>query len=210
LRSKACAIYQCAKPTGLEPRLNHSAFEVAVLGHLRYEKDPLRTALALRLLPASLPIRVTHLGQALSPAMEKRARAAAARDPRYRWQGEVSRARARRILARSHLLVLTSRMEGGANVISEALADHVPVISSRIPGSEGILGTRYPGFFPVGDSDALAGLLRRAATESSFYDRLKRWCTRLAPLVEPWRERRAWEHLLAELVPLKSTRQKKY
>ena len=40
-----------------------------------------------------------------------------------RWIGEVPRWRARRILARSRLMILSSRMEGGANVISEAIVD---------------------------------------------------------------------------------------
>jgi glycosyltransferase involved in cell wall biosynthesis len=123
-----------------------------------------------------------------------------AQDSRYRWIGEVPRWQARRILARSRLLVLSSRMEGGANVISEALVDGVPVVASRIPGSEGMLGERYPGFFPVGDTRALGRLLLRAASEPEFYNQLKRWCDRLAPLFEPARERETWKRLLRELV----------
>src|SRR4029077_14402852 len=51
-----------------------SSFDVCVLGHLRPVKDPFRTALAARRLPASSRIRVRHAGAALSPAMEKQAR----------------------------------------------------------------------------------------------------------------------------------------
>ena len=91
-------------------------------------------------------------------------------------------------------------MEGGANVISEAVVDGIPVLASRIPGSVGMLGEGYPGFYPVGDTRALARLLRRAATESDFYGRLKKWCDRLAPLFESSRERAAWEELLRELI----------
>jgi putative glycosyltransferase (TIGR04348 family) len=203
LHSKARVIYQSAEPTPGRPPRSRSTFEVSVLGHLRHEKDPFRTALAVRQLPPTSTIRVTHLGQALSPGMEARARAAMRRDPRYRWLGEVPKWQARRILARSHLLVLTSRMEGGANVVSEALADGVPVLSSRISGSEGILGERYPGFFPVGDTEALTRLLWRAESDRRFYAQMEKWCARLAPLVEPERERRAWESLLAELVVLR-------
>jgi glycosyltransferase involved in cell wall biosynthesis len=173
---------------------------VCVLGHLRHEKDPFRSALALRHLPADLPVRITHAGQALSPAMATRARRLAAHDPRYRWIGEVPRWQARRLLARSQLLVLSSRMEGGANVLSEALVDGVPALASRIPGSEGMLGERYPGFYPVGDTRALAQLLWRAVTDSDFYNRLRKWCDRLAPLFEPVRERESWERLLSELI----------
>jgi putative glycosyltransferase (TIGR04348 family) len=200
LRDKVRVIYQSAQPTPVRPPLDRRTMEVCVLGHLRQEKDPFRTALALRLLPADVPILVVHAGQAMSPAMEARADKLAAHDPRYRWLGEVPRWQARRILARSGLLVLSSRMEGGANVISEALVDGVPVLASRIPGSEGILGDDYEGFFPVGDTHALAQLLLRAATEPAYYDRLKESCGELAPLFEPAREQQAWERLLRELV----------
>src|SRR5262249_43516881 len=153
---------------------------------------PFRTALALRLLPKDSRIQVTHAGQAMSPAMEKRARALEAREPRYRWLGEVPRHMARRILARSRLLVLSSRMEGGANVISEALAEGVPVLASQIPGSVGLLGKGYPGFFPVADTPALARLLHRAETEPRFLQRLHEWCAELAPMVKPSNERAGW------------------
>jgi putative glycosyltransferase (TIGR04348 family) len=201
LRPKARVILQSAEPVAAPPPRGKTTFEVCVLGHLRHEKDPFRAALALRLLPEWLPVRVTHAGQALSPSMEARARRAMARDGRYRWVGELPRGQARRLLARSHLLVLSSRMEGGANVVSEALVDHVPVLASRIPGSVGMLGARYPGFFPTGDTEALARLLRRSATDRGFYGRLETWCSGLAPQFEPGREREAWRGLLAELVP---------
>jgi putative glycosyltransferase (TIGR04348 family) len=202
LRDKVRVIYQSAEPTPVRPAPDGRLMEICLLGHLRQEKDPFRTALALRLLPADLGIRVVHAGQAMSPDMAARARKLAAQDRRYRWLGEVPRWQARRLLARSRLLVLSSRMEGGANVLSEALVDGVPVLASRIPGSEGILGDGYPGFFPVGDTRALAQLLLRAASEPAFYARLKKWCTNLAPLFAPAREQEAWEHLLRELVPL--------
>jgi len=144
--------------------------------------------------------RAQAADQRRSRRLAARARRLAAQEPRYRWIGEVPRWQARRILARSQLLVLSSRMEGGANVISEALVDAVPVLASRIPGSEGMLGEAYPGFYAVGDTRALARLLLRAATEADFYGRLKKWCDRLAPLFEPGRERQAWQGLLRELV----------
>jgi glycosyltransferase involved in cell wall biosynthesis len=133
--------------------------------------------------------------------MAVRAHALMARDPRYRWIGELPRWEARRLLARSRLLVLSSRMEGGANVISEALADGVPVLASRIPGSIGLLGEDYPGLFPVGDTTALAQLLSWSESERRFYDLLTAWCLRLAPLVDPARERASWQELLRELLP---------
>jgi glycosyltransferase involved in cell wall biosynthesis len=98
-------------------------------------------------------------------------------------------------------LVLTSQLEGGANVISEALALGVPVVSSRIAGSLGLLGADYAGYFPVGDTQALADLLLRAETDAGFYDTLSAQCAQRRPLFEPARERQSWQELLRELFP---------
>jgi putative glycosyltransferase (TIGR04348 family) len=201
VRDKARVIYQSVQRSRKWPATQRrERFEVCVLGHLRWEKDPLRVALALRLLPAASHVRVTHVGEALSPALGKHAKASMARDPRYRWLGEVPRWQARYILERSDALVLSSRMEGGANVVSEAIAAGVPVLASHIPGNVGLLGEDYPGYYPVGDTAGLAGLLARAATDGPFYQSLVRWMAGLAPLVDPARERTAWKKLLHELV----------
>jgi putative glycosyltransferase (TIGR04348 family) len=201
LRSKARVVYQSAEAPGrsAEPRRTRRLFEVCVLGHLRPVKDPFRTALASRLLPASSRLRVLHAGAALSPDMAEQARAEAAANPRYRWLGDLPRWKALRLLCRCRLLVLTSRLEGGANAVTEALAASVPVLSARIPGSIGILGADYPGYFPVGDTAALAALLARAEGDAAFYNALRRWCRRLRPLVRPARERQSWRRLLREL-----------
>jgi len=198
VRRKACVIYQSVEVPRKNPQPLKGLFEVCVMGHLRPVKDPFRTAFAVRRLPPSSCIRVTHLGAALTGAMAIRARMEMQRNPRYRWLGEVSLSKALRILARSHLMVLTSRLEGGANVVSEALAADVPIVSSRIAGSIGILGTDYPGYFPVGDTQALTAMLGRAERDYKFYSSLKDHCRRRARLVTPARERLAWDLLLRE------------
>jgi putative glycosyltransferase (TIGR04348 family) len=203
LRGKTRVIYQSveARIASVPARSGRDArpFEVCVLGHLRPVKDPFRTALASRLLPPSSKVRVLQVGAALSPDMAERARAEAAVNPRYRWLGDLPRWKALRTLARSRLLVLTSRMEGGANVISEAVTVGVPVVASDIAGTVGLLGRDYPGYFPVGDTRTLAELLRRAETDAGFYNSLNAWCRRLRPLFRPARERESWRRLLYEL-----------
>ena len=200
LHSKTRVIYQSAPPVnGRVPPFANGAFNVCVIGHLRAEKDPLRTAMAARRLPASSRVRILHVGRPLSDEMRRRAREETSRNPRYRWLGELPHWKTRRLLAASHLLALTSRMEGSSNVLSEAIASSVPVLASRIPGLIGTLGRRYPGYFPVGDTRSLAGLLRRAESEPEFYRRLKTHCAALRSLVDPERERAAWRRLLEEL-----------
>ncbi len=95
--------------------------------------------------------------------------------------------------------MLSSRLEGGANVLSEAIVTSVPVIATRIPGTIGILGANYPGYFDVGDTRELMWLLIRAETEPDFLDILRSQGDRLIKLFEPAREHRAWEELLREI-----------
>jgi glycosyltransferase involved in cell wall biosynthesis len=161
-------------------------------------KDPLRAAMASGRLPASSRIRVVHLGAALDPRLARRARVETARNPRYRWLGAKPRHAALRLLARCRLLVLTSRLEGGANAVSEAIVCGVPVISSRIAGSVGLLGESYPGYFPPGDTRALARLLARFESDKRFRAVLTARCRRLRPVFAPARERAAWRTLLAD------------
>lgn len=200
LRAKTRVIYQsAARVNGRTPSAENGLFKVCVVGHLRPEKDPLRTAMAARHLPSLSRVRVLHIGRPLTKEMGKKLRTEAERNPRFQWLGELPHWKTRRILAGSHLLAVTSRMEGSSNVLSEAIASSVPVVASRIPGLIGTLGKNYPGYFPAGDTRELARLLQRAESNREFYRRLKSYCSRLAPLVDPKRERKAWKELLREL-----------
>ena len=62
-------------------------------------------------------------------------------------------------------MVISSLMEGGANVVSEACVAGLPVIASDIPGNTGLLGQDYPGLFPAGDTAALAKLMARLESD---------------------------------------------
>ena len=198
--SKTRIIYQSAEPYRRQAsRSNKRIFKVCLIGHLREEKDPLRAALAVRHLPSESRIRIVHIGLALDVRLEQQARAEAKRNPRYRWLGELPHWKTRRVLARSDLALITSRMEGSSNVLSEALASSVPVVASKIPGLMGTLGKGFPGYFPVGDTQGLAALLLKSETDAKFYRRLKRNCAHLSHLVEPKRELEAWRRLLREL-----------
>ncbi|GIW53182.1 MAG: hypothetical protein KatS3mg081_2537 [Gemmatimonadales bacterium] len=198
-RGRARVVFQSAVKPPKTPAPNLRWFDVCVLAHLRPVKDPLRTALAARLLPPSSRIRVIHLGAGMDPGLERRAKREMRRNRRYRWLGDRPRWKALRILACSRLLALTSVMEGGANVISEAIVCGVPVIASRIPGTEGILGSDYPGYFEAKNTRALAELLHRAEKDQAFYGRLRERCLSLAPLFDPARERSSLGELLADL-----------
>jgi len=174
--------------------------DVCVVGHLRAVKDPLRTALAARLLLASSLIHVSHIGAALDAAPADAARAGEQRNPRYRWLGALPRGETLRRLAASHLLSLTSYAEGGANVIGEAIVSGVSVVTSRIPGALGNLGDDHPATFEPGDTAGLAALLDRVERDTSFRAELERRRAALAPRFSPAAERDAWRALLGELL----------
>lgn len=190
LREKTSVIYQSTLPIPPQTKLSR-CFEVCVSGHLRDEKDPFRAALALRYLPVESRICVTHFGGALTGAMAREAESLMRQDSRYRWLGELPHGRARRKLARARLMVISSYMEGGANVIVEAIIAKVPVIASRVPGNFGMLGENYAGYYPLGDERALAALLTRAESDGGFYRLLKRQCAARKSLFSPNKEKAA-------------------
>ncbi|MSP16608.1 MAG: TIGR04348 family glycosyltransferase [Myxococcales bacterium] len=204
LQPRARVIFQSARapaPDGTATQPDRATFDVLVLAHLREVKDPLLAARAARALPAASRLRVLLAGGAHTDADLAAARVEAAENPRLTLLGELARQDALTQLARAELLVVTSRLEGGANAVSEALAAGVPVLSTRIGGSVGMLGDDYPGLFPVGDAAALAALLARCETDPHFLAELAARCELLRPLVDPARERRAWRRLLLELTP---------
>ncbi len=192
-------ILQSALPPRRIPQPLKSVFEVCVCGHLRPVKDPFRAEMATRQLPDDSQIRITHLGAALTPAMKQRAVSEMNRNPRYNWRGEVPQWQARQLIARSRLLIVTSKLEGGANVVSEALVADVPVISSRISGSIGLLGADYRGYFEVGNTQQLRALLLHCERDRQFYESLRDQCRVKAPALSPEAERAAWQSLLGEL-----------
>jgi len=196
-RAKARVIFQSVRALRRQapPR---SYFLVTVIGHLREEKDPFRAALALAHLPESR-MRVVHLGQAMTAEMGRQARSLMRAEPRYRWLGELDHAGAMRWLARSHVMVISSRMEGGAHVVSEAIGIGVPVIASAIPGNIGLLGDDYPGYYPLANETALAAQLARAHSDPAWLAALEAAVRAKYDEVDPAVERKAIARLIAEL-----------
>jgi putative glycosyltransferase (TIGR04348 family) len=205
-RKKLRVIFQSVPKPYVPRKPSQRHIDVSVIGHLRDVKDPLRAAEAARLLPPASRIRVVQIGRAYSAEWAAKARAEMAANPRYLWRDDVPRAAVQRLLRRSHAMVLSSRSEGGANVISEAVVVGVPILASRMDGNVGLLGSDYPGYFPVGDTKALARLLQRIESDPRFVATLRRAIARRAPLFRPERETAAWRRLLAELAARSSSR----
>lgn len=198
LQGRTRVIFQSIEP-GRKLFRHNQYFLVTVIGHLRAEKDPFRIIQALQYLPASSRIRVMHLGMAMDNDFARQADAFTAQDARYRWIGQRSHRNTMRWLACSHVMVISSLMEGGAHVVSEAIALGIAVIASDIDGNRGLLGQDYPGLYPVGDGQALAALLHRAETEPTYVEMLESAVQNRQPLITPARERESISSLLNEL-----------
>jgi len=194
-RARAAVIHQSAPPltafAGRAPRVR----DICMIGHLRPEKDPLTFIRAAKLVRRS-DLRLTHIGGVLDPALGQAAGAEMRTNAHYRWLGALPRGRTRQLLKRSHAMVIASLMEGGANVIIEAVTCGVPVLASHIGGNVGMLGADYAGYFAPGDSAALARLIERIGDDPAFHALLQRQCSARAPLFAPETE----QALLRDLV----------
>ena len=185
--AKATVIRQSAR--ALKPGARSTRhFDLALVGHLRPEKDPLTAVRALLRIPLDRPVRLFHIGGALDAKLAAEVADVGGRDARYHWLGALSQAATRQRVKRCRLLLLPSLMEGGANALIEAVTSGVPVIGSEIPGNRGMLGADYPGWFPVGDDAGLARLIRRAMDDPAYYASLSRRCAERVSLFSPDRE----------------------
>ena len=199
LRHKVQVIYQSVEMDIRDSAVKED-FLVSVIGHLRDEKDPFCVVRSLPLLPSDSKITVKHLGQAMNSQMKDQATHFNTTIDRYEWLGEVSHADALKVLSNSCLMVISSRMEGGAHVVSEAIALGIPVIASDIPGNRGLLGEDYPAYYPVGDEAALATLLYRAEKMPTFYASLQKHIILRRELIRPAREKQSIQELVSALV----------
>lgn len=204
LRARAQVIYQSS--TTRQPLVKTQRhLRVVMVGHLRDEKDPLTLMAAARLLRGVPGILIDHIGAPLDAALGRAARATMRECPGYRWLGGLPHEATRRRIQRAHLLVHTSRMEGGAHVVMEAACSGTPVLASRIAGNVGMLGADYAGYFEAGDAHGLADLLARChATLAQprprdLMARLAAQCARRAPLFTPAAEQAALCRLVDQL-----------
>jgi putative glycosyltransferase (TIGR04348 family) len=197
-RRKSEVIFQSAKP--LPPLRKKSArLDCVIVGHLREEKDPRTLFAAVDSLSRELAITFRHIGEPLEPELGRAARELERRDPRYRYAGALPRGLTRAAIKAAHVLIHPSVVEGGANVIVEAIMSGTPVIASRISGNVGMLGRDYPGYFEPRDASGLAHRLVQALREPGYLRSLRAACARRAPLFRPAAEARAVRCLVANL-----------
>jgi putative glycosyltransferase (TIGR04348 family) len=160
-------------------------FTVCVIGHLRDEKDSLRAAISSRLLPADSTIKVVNAGKPHSSDWETRTLEEQALNPHFEWLGEIDKPAIQALMQRCQLMVISSVMEGGANVVSEACRIGLPILASDISGNIGLLGEDYPGYFRTGNEEDLVRLMMKAEASPDFVIELTKWVTQLAEKFTP-------------------------
>jgi putative glycosyltransferase (TIGR04348 family) len=197
-RARAHVIYQSA-PILRRARPRAGSCDIAMIGHLRDEKDPLTFMRAAPLVTCP-DVRLLHVGGALDPALGAAARQTQTDNPRYRWLGALPHMPARRLLRRCRAMAICSRMEGGANVIIEAVTSGVPVLASDISGNRGMLGEDYAGYFAPGDAAALARQIDRVCVDQRFRKKLLRQCAARRRLFAPAMEQAALRDLVDNLL----------
>lgn len=198
-RRKTHVIYQSAKP--LQPGTKAKGkLDCVVVGHLRGEKSPETIFRLVDALPPNLPIHLLHIGAGLDPSLAEKAQALTDTHSNYRWAGPLPHGLARAAIKRAHVLIHPSIMEGGANVIVEAITSGTPVVASHMSGNIGMLGREYPGYFPVGDEMALLAMLRRCLAEPGFLSRLNTACAARAKQFLPESERASLSRVLHGLL----------
>ena len=193
---KTQTIFQSATKPRLIPAPLKSCFEVTVVGHMRPVKDPFRAVAAAGLLPEESRIRISHLGQPLTDSMRKQIERYQCSCPRYEWKGLLPHWKTKQRIARSRLMINSSRSEGGASVIGESLVSGTPVLASRIDGNIGQLGEDYSGYFEFQDTQGLSDLMLRCEQDSRFYKTLVRQTRLRSKIFQPSLERKAITQLV--------------
>ncbi|MDO3722208.1 selenoneine biosynthesis selenosugar synthase SenB [Marinobacter sp. chi1] len=188
-RSKLVTVYQSAdKIERSKAPVTNGHFTACVLGHLRDEKDSLRAAKAARLLPSASQVQILCAGKPHNKAWQADAEGEMQANPRFRWLGELGRNETADLLRTADIMVISSVMEGGANVVSEACRAGLPILASDIPGNRGLLGDGYEGYFAPKDERALAQLLERAENDPAYLQRLTEQVAQVSPTFTPERE----------------------
>ena len=195
LRAKARVIFQSAprrQPAPAPQRVLH----VIAVGHLRPEKDPMTVLRAAAHLADRRDIRIDLIGDGLDAALADAAHRTQQASPSFRWLGARPHAETRQRIQRAHLLVNSSRMEGGAHVILEAVQSGTAVLASRIDGNVGMLGPAHAGYFDVGDDAALARLIVQARDDAQFLAHLRAQGEQRSALFAPAAEQRSLLELI--------------
>jgi len=146
-------------------------FRIVMAGRLTRQKDypTMLEALALLRKQRTLDVRLVILGDGPDrPALEAKAHQLGVADG-IEWSGWVKNIHA--VMARCDVFALTSIYEGFANVLVEAMACGLPVISTDCPSgpAELLEGGTHGFLVPVGDAAAIADAVHALSEDPAVY-----------------------------------------
>ena len=96
-------------------------------------------------------------------------------EDRVAYHGAATREEVRRLLASSDVGLLSSRSEGQPNSVMEYMHAGLPVVGTRIPGIEELLGAAgAPWLFDVGDAQGFARLVGRLREDPALREEIGR------------------------------------
>jgi len=149
------------------------AKRLIAVGRLVDQKDHRTLLRALKLIREEIDARLIVLGDGpLRDSLKAYAESLGVLDAAS-WLGWRSNPFA--IMARCDLFVFTSKYEGFGNVLIEAMACGLPIVSTDCPsGPREILDDgRYGALVPVGDSDAVARAVTKILLDKPLYEALR-------------------------------------
>lgn len=158
--------YGCPPPSASPPaaRAQGAPIELLYAGHLAQRKGIADLVAALSLLQTDW--RLTLAGP--RPAAAPRALDALLEDERVTWLGTVPHATLLERMAKAHVFVFPSIVEGFGMVITEALSAGLPVITTPHTAGPDILRDGVDGFIlPIRSPEAIADRITRLAEDET-------------------------------------------
>ncbi len=156
-------------PVWRHPGVSRPSVDLAFVGRLCRQKDPMTLIEALARLPAALNWRLRIFGDGyLREPVTVRAHELGVAS-RVCFEG-FDRAWATRPV---HVLVMPTRYEGMSNALLEAAAAGMPIVATDIPENRAVIESGRHGLLvPPGDAVALARAIATLATEPDYAGRL--------------------------------------
>ncbi len=159
-------------PDGLVRSLAERQFDIAFIGRLHAQKDPLILPEILLAMRPRRPSMLIVAGGDLEPALRARIDAAGLGE-QVVFAGSRPRREALGLLSQARLCVLPSRWEGLPVSLAEAMLLQVAVVASDIPGNREIVSDGSTGLLaPAGDAHGFADCITRLLTSNGLWQML--------------------------------------